>query len=503
MFGKKKLDVDKLFDTCMTPGTKFNLKATDISTCLRSPFQLYCNYFGKESDRDPMPDKYQEQLVIAGIKHEKETNAKLYPDAIPVTWKTPEAGFKMVLDSMADGTSSFLGAPLFYLPDGIYGVIDGLVREKGKSIFGNYHYIIKEIKLARNIKDFHILQAAFYTHMIGKIQGYTPERFYISNMDKEETSFVYDDYKEQLFQTIKYVKEIRKGSIPSATFGSCGYPWHDYCNKMALESKDISLINGISLKKKTALADNGVNNLDDLIRLGISKLIQFEGIGEKTAKNYVLCAKALIENKLIRKSKSIDLPEKKTEIYLDLEGLDVFTAESLDNILTDYLIGIMVRNADNNKDDTKYISFVAHGFDEEQMLKEFIDYIKKQEDYVIYHWHHYEKTHLRKMMEKYDIPQSDRDLILSPEILIDLHPITTSQFVFPFPGTGIKTIAKWLGFSWKHQDVGAMSSIELYLSYVNNSNKSNLDLVLDYNKDDCEATKIIKDWLVEKGPSIV
>ena len=50
----------------------------------------------------------------------------------------------------------------------------------------------------------------------------------------------------------------------------------------------------------------------------------------------------------------------------------------------------------------------------------------------------------------------------------------------------------------KHDDVGAMSSIGLYLSYINDSNKANLDLVLDYNKDDCEATKIVKDWLVKR-----
>ena len=62
-----------------------------------------------------------------------------------------------------------------------------------RSIFGNYHYIVKEIKLARNIQNAHIFQAAFYNYLLGKIQGYTPNSFYLINRDLEETEQVYDE----------------------------------------------------------------------------------------------------------------------------------------------------------------------------------------------------------------------------------------------------------------------------------------------------------------------
>ena len=496
MFGrKKKLDTGQLFETCMQKGTEFILKATDISTYLRSPFQLYCNYFADASERDSMPDQYMEQLAVAGIEHETDINEEQFPDAVPVEFATPEEGFTMVVDAMSKGVKSFTGAPLFYLPYGMYGTVDQLVRAKGKSIFGSHHYIIKEIKIARNIKKPHILQAAFYNYIIGKIQGYTPDTFYILNMDTEEMPFAFANYKDELFQTIQRVTEILGGIMPSPTFGSCVYPWSNYCDKMALESKDISLIGGIGLERKKSLVDHGIKNLDDILTFGESKLQEIPRIGKKTAQNYVMSAKALTTNEIVKKSKSIVLPKKNTEIFLDLEGFDTLTAESLGNIQTNYLIGVLVRKDDNEE----YISFVAHGHDkEEEMLNKFLDFIKKQTDYIIYHWYHYERTHLTKMMCRYDTPQEDRDLVLSENVLFDLHTITTKQFVFPIPGTGLKQIAKWMGFSWKHDDVGAMSSISLYLSYINDSNKANLDLVLDYNKDDCEATKIVKDWLVKR-----
>ena len=146
MFGrKKKLDTGQLFETCMQKGTEFILKATDISTYLRSPFQLYCNYFADASERDSMPDQYMEQLAVAGIEHETDINEEQFPDAVPVEFATPEEGFTMVVDAMSKGVKSFTGAPLFYLPYGMYGTVDQLVRAKENQSLD--HTIISSRKL--------------------------------------------------------------------------------------------------------------------------------------------------------------------------------------------------------------------------------------------------------------------------------------------------------------------------------------------------------------------
>ena len=60
-------------------------------------------------------------------------------------------------------------------------------------------------------------------------------------------------------------------------------------------------------------------------------------------------------------------------------------------------------------------------------------------------------------------------------------------------------IAVWLGFSWRHGNVGATSSTELYEAYADDpeAGREGMQLVLDYNEDDCIATRVVKDWLVE------
>ncbi len=42
-----------------------------------------------------------------------------------------------------------------------------------------------------------------------------------------------------------------------------------------------------------------------------------------------------------------------------------------------------------------------------------------------------------------------------------------------------------------------MSSINLYQKYLDDPklNRDGLDLILDYNRDDCVATRVVKDWL--------
>ena len=129
------------------------------------------------------------------------------------------------------------------------------------------------------------------------------------------------------------------------------------------------------------------------------------------------------------------------------------------------------------------------------MLLEFLEFLKSQEDYVIYHYHNYEKSHMTKMMEKYEIDNATQNLLM--DNLIDIHKVATNSVTFPTFGTGLKKIAPYLGFTWRHKDVNATESIAMYFDYVKDpvGNKENLQKIKDYKEDDCIATRVIKDWL--------
>ena len=491
----KNVNCEDLFEMYMNHKTKYKLTATDIRQYVEAPFYLYCNNFVDRSEMDKIPDAYLVELAKMGREHEEKINQEEFPNSEPMIFDTPEDGFRKVLDSMTSKTTAILNAPLYYLPEGLYGTADQIVKEDGRSIFGKHHYVIKEIKIAKNIKQGHILQAALYNHILGKIQGYTPDTFYLINMEKHEIPYKFAEYEGELFDNIEGVFRIKGGERPSPTFGSCMYPWNDYCNKIALAERDVSLLHGVGLKMKNKLVEAGCSKLDDVVNTSKQNLMNIDGIGSITANKMTHHANAILKNQAIRIKQPKPLSEKTTEIFFDLEGIDFATQTAHELDMTDYLIGAIIRK--NNKEE--YISFVAKNIDsEKKMVKEFIEFLGKQKDYVLYHWASYEKTHMTKMMEKYDIPSDDQQLVLSKNVLCDLHPIVTSSYVFPIPGTGLKPIAKWMGYQWKHADVGAMSSIDLYLKYTNDpeTHLELLDKVIDYNKDDCVATRIIKDWYV-------
>ncbi len=489
----KPVDANELFVKCMKKSTHDLLTASAVATCLVSPFTIHCHKFAPEEEKDEISE-YDQLLSKRGKEHEIQTVRASYPELSPLQYTTREDGFKLAIESMVSGTIALHGMPIYYLPHGLHGEADIVEKSTDySSIFGDYHYTIKEVKLAKNIEERHLIQGAFYNHLLGQIQEFTPKTFSIINGDREETIHEYSDYKSLLFETIDTTREILQGGDMSPTHGSGLSPWVSYCDKKAIETNDVSLVAGISAKTKGKFVDNGYKTVQDLAGAKLEDLIELKGVGKKTAIKYVTTAKALHTNEpIIIDKDTIDFPDRKLEIFLDLEGIDPTMADE-NTPQIDYLIGILVR--ENSEE--KYIPFTAKDTDhEKEMLLEFLEFIKKQKDYVIYHYHHYEKTHLTKMMEKYEIDRKIQNMVL--DYLIDIHKVATSSVVFPTYGNGLKQIAPYLGFSWTHKDVNATESISIYLDFIKNpkDNKDRFQKVIDYNEDDCVATRVIKDWLV-------
>jgi len=146
-----------------------------------------------------------------------------------------------------------------------------------------------------------------------------------------------------------------------------------------------------------------------------------------------------------------------------------------------------------------YVSFFASSFDDEHKnLVDFFEWAGSLGDAVFYHWHNYERTHLRKMIDHYGLEQE----LVTPVMdhLVDLSPITVRAFAFPCYGEGLKDIARSIGFSWRQEDVSAMVSVALFLNYVGSggADQTARQKILDYNEDDCMATMHVYDWLVSQ-----
>jgi predicted RecB family nuclease len=486
MAAKKILEI---FNTCMAVGGKFPkaVTATAVSTFVVSPFNVFCNYFAPESEKDPMPE-YLQLLATRGDEHEEKTRNQMYPGLVPMKFATKEDGFQMFLDAGFKGVGAITNIPVFFLPENLYGEPDALEKSKShKSIFGNYHYTVKEIKLAKNIREEQIMEAAFYNYLIGKVQGYTPETFTMINRDGEELVIPFSECAASLQEIIESVKHIMLGKVQvTPTVGRVSYPWENYGLKVAKDMKEISLIPDVGAAKKEKLAQVGIKTLDDMAKANTTKF-KIKGVSEQSLNRWKLAAEAILQNKQIPLTKPV-FQKVETEIFLDFEGTDFYVQEGLE-IKADYLIGVLIR--EKGKDE--YISFFADGVkDEQKIMEQFLKLLKSKNDFVIYHYSPYERTRLRAMFEKYRVNQKTSDLVLNK--MVDLFPILKSSVVIPSHSYGLKEAAKILGFKWRG-NIDAQDSIVLYMRYLEKKSKEDAQKIITYNEDDCKATVLIKEFL--------
>ena len=484
---------DEIFHRCLSGPFTGELTAQNVSLYYTCPFNIFCEKFVPEKGKDPL-SPYRELLLERGLEHERRVIEIRYPECRPVHFETPEEGFRIMLDEMTRGADIIRGFPLLYLPENMQGRIDILEkRYDHSSVLGNYYYSVTEIKQAKKIKKEHILQAAFYTHLLARIQESPPETFRIINHDLEIQEYDFSDYEAELYSAIKGTQAILDGiEKPTATYNASEWPWERYSNHEAIRMRDVSLVGKVGPRTKEKLVAQGYKKIWDISYANVDALSAIKGISEATAQKLILSAQAIIKNQPILIDRSaLRFPAKSTEIFLDLEGTDQPDMEGeIDPV--DYLIGVVV--CKNGRDD--YHSFVAHRMcDEEKMFRDFMSFMKTQNDYIIYHWHNYEHWHIKRLAERHNLTTEVETSVLPH--MVDLHRIATKAFAFPTYTNGLKDVAAFLGFKWRHDDINALDAIAYYIRYQTDPEtyRGKIQAIIDYNEDDCRATKLIKDWL--------
>jgi uncharacterized protein len=264
--------------------------------------------------------------------------------------------------------------------------------------------------------------------------------------------------------------------------------WREHCLEILKARKDISLLNGLSRGKKEALNEAGYGDLLDISNANSESLCEVRGVGERTAHRMIMQASVLLENEPEILSTPL-LPRTETELYLDME------CQQASQVI--YLIGVLECGERENE----FRPFVAERpEDEGRMWAEFLGYLDGlSNDLTIYHYHHFEATHLRKLAERYGIEKEQEEKLF--DNLIDLHRVLKESVVLPVHSYGLKAVAKWMGFEWRERESDAAMSMLWFDLWLNSGEGEFLDLAVEYNEDDCRATKRVKEWMKGMGVS--
>lgn len=490
-------DPVSLAKECLRGSKSGAITPNQVYTYVELPFACWCDFHAPAEEKRP-PDRFQLHLMETGKRHERDLAEDRHPDAEPLEGETDEERFMHVLAGMAGRTPAVLGGPLFYLPEGLWGRLDIIERvDDGASVFGDYHYVVKEVKSAIHIAERHRLQTACYNHLLGKVQGFTPSTYYVIDGNREEHPFDYDE--DEVLEVLEAIRAIRDGHHqPPPVYGGTDGGWSSYTNRQAVERNDASLLQDIGPSRREQLEAAGFSTVDDVLQATPADLQEVHGVGPKRAEKLKTHAEALDAGHHVQIG-DVDLPAADVEVFVDLEGTANNPYEGVQQDI-DYLIGCLVRDGASGAD-ADFVPFVASDLDsEEAMFHGFTGWLGDLADDVkVYHWANYEKWRFERMAKRYGVsPPLRRKLF---DNLVDLHPIATNAFVFPTYGNSIKAIAPYMGFAWRYDDVSGTEAIAMYYEYVEDpeANEDLLQKVVDYNEDDCRATMVVKDWLEEHG----
>ena len=188
----------------------------------------------------------------------------------------------------------------------------------------------------------------------------------------------------------------------------------------------------------------------------------------------------------------ISLPKEDSEIFFDIE-VDPLRDHT-------YLHGFIERQHQDNSTE-QFVAFFADAptaESEQEAFAQSMEYLRQHPDSKVYYYSKYERTMYRKLQAKYPDVCSAEDIetLFNPEHSIDLYfDVVLKATEWPTRDYSIKTLAKYLGFIWRDTHPSGAASIEWFHRWVESGDVEIKQRILDYNEDDCRATRVLLDGI--------
>jgi len=503
--------------------------------------RAFLDVYGEESQR--LPDKD----FALKLKEEKEFNRQriiaengLNPYK-PKEILTEEDDTQLILLTeklMRQGVESiYKGMVSWNLMDGEIGKITFtasptlLIRQDIPSELGDWSYYPMNVYMGKNIKAEYRLLTAFSIDILNQIQGINLTRGDMALRDNRKPHQL--NLKIWFPRVQEFVDEclqmLGNSHIPEVYISrtKCSFcPWYDRCYDQAKSSQHLSLIPGMSPKRYDSLQEIGIRDIETLSQTPMSELTPV--LTKEIAERLLQQSQALVSRQAIVKYPNLlPIPNSDIELYFDIEAngnlqlngearnLNNNPSGDLKNNLRcdrtfsqiqectlDYLLGILL--IDKRKNEQKYYSFLAKNREEEKLIwQQFLELINQYPEAPIFHYSEYEIDTIRRLAHLYKTPFTQLQSLLPR--LFDLHKILINSFYLPVENYSLKTVANWLGFTWRDPLTGKPSSdrgniggdqcVFWYDQCLKSGNTIWLDYILIYNEDDCQGTYELKKWI--------
>lgn len=506
---------------------------TDLSRWAASPYASWMSRLAIECPaRAPSRDEADallSRLATRGLAHEDALEARFRADGLDVVnvanrldnavreegAGSRDEALELTAELLRAGTDVVAQATLSH--DDFRGHADFLVKVPGASDLGNFHYEVWDTKLARRVKPGMVLQLCCYADMLEAVQGCRASSLVVAlgNGCNERIRMIdcFDYYLAVkaafLVDQAAWCADVEPDPAAYADHGE----WSEHaamqlaardhpCRVARITSREIQQLAQAGIGTMSALATTSRLEVPGVAQGRLEWLkrqatLQVTSAGEARPRYHVHLPEAGGSTALAA------LPEPSPlDVFFDIEGFP------LDGDGLEYLWGCTYLDDDGQR---AFRDEWAHDTTAERRACEsFIDWVHARwladPGMHVYHYAPYEVTACKRLSGTYGTREAELDDLLRNEVFVDLYAVVTQGLQIGEPRYSIKNVERLYrptrttdvasgGDSvvvydlWRERHARGEDSADWRESTV-------LASLRDYNRDDCDSTLELRDWLL-------
>lgn len=412
-----------------------------------------------------------------GLEYERKQISQL-PSFVEPSWdgKDWQSGYDRTRSLMQEGHPWIYQGVL--MSGHFRGKPDLLMKIDGSSKLGPYTYIPIEVKSHKqiNLKDrYQLVSSAM---MLEPILDSIPTRGGVwlntgtitdveLGRDVNAVSAIIEKMEEVAGERLK-TEGVRCSECRRCL-------WASHCENEWNRLEHVCLLYGITGEAARRFTRAGLISWRDVAALTPEEISARTGLKDKAAITALQFAQA-------RQSGS---PIIRGDVkFIDDRPVYFYDIETYGD--TVYLHGL-IRVFGNDREERQFIARVPS--EEGDVWLQFVDYLARDEQAIVYCWADYERGFINILKEKYGgNPKGLRNLETS---LVDQCAWVQEHFALPLTSYSIKSVAPYFGFHWNAEDAGGLNSEAWYKEWLETGGESTLEKILRYNLDDVVAMEKI------------
>ena len=457
---------------------------------------------------EPPPPGDQAALVFRkGLEHEHAYLERLRAQGLSVASIELEGdwarGREETLAAMRAGVDVVYQAAL--IGDGWRGVADFLIRVETPSKIGAWSYEALDTKLARHAKPAYVLQLCFYSERLAVLQGVAPERIHVLLGNQTMESFRPQEFAAYQRRIERRLEGFVADPPPTEPFpvDRCGIcEFRPRCDAHWDAVDHLCRVAGIQRRQIERLGETDVATLaalaraDDEARPAGMADETFAKLRGQARLQLVARERGRDEYELLPLQAAAGfalLPDPSPgDLFFDFEGNPFWDHEGS----LEYLWG------QTDANDEFAVRWATDHDGERAAFEAFVDEVHarlaEHPDLHVYHYAQYEITALRRMMGRYGTREAELDDLLRREVFVDLYKVVKGGLRISRPGYGLKEVEHLIGFERTAEIREGGTSIVEFERWMVERDDAILAAIAAYNREDCIATRVLRDWLLER-----